>query len=134
MDHLKNMNFGIKLSNAKNSLIKKEQILIIDCIGLLSSLYQYGDLAYIGGGFNKGIHNTLEAAVFGLYTIFGPKYEQFKEAKDLIENGFALSINNFTELNNAKISFAEVCPNDQIKAFCQENSGASQKSTNFILG
>ncbi|NEU09917.1 3-deoxy-D-manno-octulosonic acid transferase [Flavihumibacter sp. R14] len=59
--------------------------LIIDNIGMLSSLYQYGNIAYIGGGFGAGIHNTLEAAAFGLPVIFGPKYGKFKEAKDLIE-------------------------------------------------
>ncbi|MEO6630154.1 MAG: glycosyltransferase N-terminal domain-containing protein [Mucilaginibacter sp.] len=66
--------------------------LIIDNVGMLSSLYQYGDIAYIGGGFGAGIHNTLEAAAFGLPIIFGPNYSKFKEAHDLIalQTGFSI--------------------------------------------
>lgn len=69
------------------------QCLIIDNIGMLSSLYQYADIAYIGGGFGVGIHNTLEAAAFGLPVIFGPNYTRFKEAIDLIslQAGFTIS-------------------------------------------
>lgn len=77
------------------------QVLIIDNIGMLSSLYQYGKIAYIGGGFGVGIHNTLEAAAFGLPVIFGPNYHKFQEAKDLIEIGAAKSINNAEELTTA---------------------------------
>src|ERR1700761_7645046 len=77
------------------------QTLIIDNIGMLSSLYQYGDMAYIGGGFGAGIHNTLEAAAFGLPVIFGPNYEKFKEAKDLIALQAGFSISNENELKKA---------------------------------
>lgn len=77
------------------------QVLIIDNIGMLSSLYQYGKIAYIGGGFGVGIHNTLEAAAFGLPVIFGPNYHKFQEAKDLIEIGAAKSISNAEELVTA---------------------------------
>lgn len=77
------------------------QILIIDNIGMLSSLYAYGKIAYIGGGFGAGIHNTLEAAAFGLPVIFGPKYDKFQEAKDLITLGAAKSISTDRELNTA---------------------------------
>ncbi|WP_317130439.1 3-deoxy-D-manno-octulosonic acid transferase [Pedobacter frigidisoli] len=80
---------------------QNSNILIIDNIGMLSSLYQYGKLAYIGGGFGTGIHNTLEAAAFGLPVIFGPKYDKFQEAKDLIAIGAAKSISSTTELINA---------------------------------
>ncbi len=64
-----------------------EQALIIDCFGLLSSLYRYGNLAYIGGGFGTGIHNINEAAVYGMPVVFGPKHQKFKEASDLIAEG-----------------------------------------------
>jgi 3-deoxy-D-manno-octulosonic-acid transferase len=74
------------------------QTLIIDNIGMLSSLYQYGQIAYIGGGFGVGIHNTLEAAAFGLPVIFGPNYEKFKEAKDLIALQVGFSIKDEGEL------------------------------------
>jgi 3-deoxy-D-manno-octulosonic-acid transferase len=85
----------------------KSQILIIDNIGMLSSLYQYGKVAYIGGGFGTGIHNTLEAAAFGLPVIFGPKYDKFQEAKDLIALGAAKSIGSTEELISAFENFAE---------------------------
>jgi len=71
---------------------------------MLSSLYQYGDIAYIGGGLGKGIHNILEAAAFGMPVVFGPNYHKFREANDLIEKGGAFSIKNHTELEN-KIRF-----------------------------
>nr|WP_067056019.1 glycosyltransferase N-terminal domain-containing protein [Mucilaginibacter sp. L294] len=73
--------------------------LIIDNIGMLSSLYQYADIAYIGGGFGAGIHNTLEAAAFGMPVIFGPKYDKFKEARDLVELKAGFSINSQEELD-----------------------------------
>jgi 3-deoxy-D-manno-octulosonic-acid transferase len=74
------------------------QTLIIDNIGMLSALYQYADIAYIGGGFGSGIHNTLEAAAFGLPVVFGPNYRKFKEATDLIRLNAAFSIANEAEL------------------------------------
>jgi 3-deoxy-D-manno-octulosonic-acid transferase len=74
------------------------QTLIIDNIGMLSSLYQYGDVAYIGGGFGAGIHNTLEAAAFGLPVIFGPNYSKFIEAGDLIKLNAGFSIKDEREL------------------------------------
>lgn len=80
-----------------------QQVLIIDNIGILSSAYQYGKIAYIGGGFGTGIHNTLEAAAFGLPVIFGPKYDKFQEAKDLLALQAAISIRSFEELSAAFI-------------------------------
>ncbi len=67
--------------------------LIIDCFGILSSLYRYGTIAYIGGGFGSGIHNVPEAAVYGIPVIFGPKHEKFREAVELnaCGGGFAIS-------------------------------------------
>ena len=88
--------------NAQNS-----QILIIDGIGYLSNLYQYATIAYIGGGFGAGIHNILEAAAFGKPVIFGPKYEKFKEANDLIDAGGAFSIVNSEQLNNRTVELLD---------------------------
>jgi len=76
-------------------------ILIIDNIGMLSSLYGYGQIAYIGGGFGAGIHNTLEAAAYGIPVIFGPNYQKFQEAKDLLANGGGFSVGNTDELITA---------------------------------
>jgi 3-deoxy-D-manno-octulosonic-acid transferase len=84
-------------SNATELNIKDAKVLVIDNIGMLSSLYQYGTIAFIGGGFGKGIHNILEAATFGLPVIFGPNYKKFTEAKELIKFGGAFSIKHVFE-------------------------------------
>jgi 3-deoxy-D-manno-octulosonic-acid transferase len=80
------------------------QVLLIDNIGMLSSLYRYGTAAYIGGGFGKGIHNTLEAAVYGIPVFFGPAYKKFQEAVDMVALGGALPIQDYddfeSKLNN----------------------------------
>ncbi len=68
--------------------------LIIDCFGILSSLYAYGQMAYVGGGFGAGIHNVNEAAVYGIPVVFGPKYGKFREAADLIACGGGFSISD----------------------------------------
>jgi len=93
----------VRYSVAQNdaSVLIEAKVLIIDCIGLLSSLYKYGQMAYIGGGFGKGIHNTLEAATYGVPVVFGPKYQKFREACQLIEIGAAKSINNIDEITAA---------------------------------
>ena len=71
--------------------------LVIDSFGLLSSLYRYGQAAYVGGGFGSGIHNINEAAVYGIPVIFGPKFEKFQEACELTSCGGAFSIQNADE-------------------------------------
>lgn len=73
-------------------------VLIVDTIGILSSAYRYGELAYIGGGFGTGIHNTLEAATWGIPVVFGPKHQKFKEANDLIVGGGGFSVATQEEL------------------------------------
>lgn len=75
-------------------------VLIVDAVGYLSALYQYADIAYIGGGFSKGIHNTLEAATFGIPVIFGPNYHKFREAVELISEGAAFPVSGETSLHN----------------------------------
>mgnify|MGYP000768889349 FL=1 len=75
----------VRYTRADEKNVRKADCLIIDCFGLLSSIYRYGEIAYIGGGFGVGIHNTLEAAVYGIPVIFGPKYQKFQEAIRLLE-------------------------------------------------
>ncbi len=87
----------IKYSEANDGNILDKTVLLIDNIGMLSSLYKYGEIAYIGGGFGVGIHNTLEAATFGLPVVFGTNYYKFQEAKDLIALKGAFSINHYDE-------------------------------------
>ena len=69
------------------------RVVIVDQMGLLSKLYRFADVAYIGGGFGSGIHNTLEPAAYGVPILFGPRYEKFEEAKGLIEVGAAFGGN-----------------------------------------
>jgi 3-deoxy-D-manno-octulosonic-acid transferase len=89
---------AVSFSKINEPEIDKYDVLIIDSIGLLSSVYRYGKIAYIGGGFGVGIHNILEAATFGLPVIFGPNYKKFKEAVDLISEGGSFSISSSGEL------------------------------------
>lgn len=112
--------------------------LIIDNIGMLSSLYQYGNIAYIGGGFGVGIHNTLEAAAFGLPILFGPNYQNFEEAKDLVKSNSAFCVLNQNTLNNAfrkldtDVYFCEQAGN-KAKLYVEKHIGASQKIIDFVF-
>ncbi len=113
-------------------------VLIIDNIGLLSKLYQYADITYVGGGFNSsGIHNTLEAAAYGKPVIFGPVYEKFAEAVRLIEIGGAFTISNVLELeklldslfnNKEELTKASKAS----KEFVLHSAGATKKIIDYI--
>ena len=78
--------------------LQQSTILVVDKIGMLSKMYRKGIAAYIGGGFGKNIHNTLEAVVYGLPIAFGPKFQKFEEAKDMLNLKIATQINNLEEL------------------------------------
>jgi 3-deoxy-D-manno-octulosonic-acid transferase len=84
---------SVLYSHAGEEDIQEADCLIIDCFGMLSSIYRYGKIAYVGGGFGAGIHNILEAAVYGIPVLFGPNNHKFREAKELIEyrGGFSIS-------------------------------------------
>ena len=120
---------GLLYSNANEKNIFTTNVLIIDSIGLLATIYQYGNLAYIGGGFGSGIHNILEAASFGLAVIFGPNYQKFNEAISLINKKGAISISNYEELSSAIDIFNSFDKSIALN-YIKENSGA----TNKILG
>ena len=83
------------------NILHRANVMVVDTIGLLSSIYQFGHVAYIGGGFGVGIHNTIEAAVYGVPVLFGPNYHHFREAQGLIDCGAARSINNYEALASA---------------------------------
>jgi 3-deoxy-D-manno-octulosonic-acid transferase len=89
-----------RYTKVKGEIGADVRVLIIDTIGLLSAIYRYGSVAYLGGGFGKGIHNTLEAATYGMPVIFGPRHHKFKEAIDLKEKGAGFSINDSVEFGN----------------------------------
>lgn len=105
-------------------------VFIIDTIGILSVAYRYGSVAYIGGGFGVGIHNILEAAAYGIPVIFGPKYQKFKEAKDLIQEGGAYSIDSLEKFSDSMLQLTskpelltrrgEIC-----KEYVERNLGAT---------
>jgi 3-deoxy-D-manno-octulosonic-acid transferase len=117
------------LANAKT--------MIIDSMGMLSKLYHYATVAYVGGGFKAGIHNTLEAVVYGKPVLFGPKYQKFKEARDLVKIGAAFSITNQDELK-IKMDHLLNDPEQLLKAgdaaknYVEENTGATQKIVQYI--
>jgi len=115
---------AVQLSTANTVDVKNAEILIIDSIGQLSQLYQYGAVAYIGGGFGVGIHNILEAAAFGLPVFFGPNYHKFKEAKDLIKLKGAFEIKNGEEL---------LLKTDELLADDQKLASTSLVSKNYVL-
>lgn len=87
----------ICFSNYKKS---DAQVLILDSVGLLNSLYQYADVAYVGGGFKTGLHNILEATAFGVPTVFGPDTSRFPDAEELSEKGFAFKVHSGSELQS----------------------------------
>ena len=120
---------GLLFSEADNQNLHNSNVLIIDNIGLLSSIYNYGKIAYIGGGFGSGIHNVLEAITFGLPVIFGPNYQKFNEANELIKLGTAKSIANFKQLRNAIFYFEKKSLQEICKNYIEKKSGA----TNHIL-
>ena len=106
------------------------QVMIIDTIGILSAIYRYADVAYIGGGFGVGIHNTLEAATYGIPVGFGPRYQKFREAKELIACGAARSVASsaeFGEWFDAMISDQELRTKAgaEAKRYIVENKGAT---------
>ena len=122
----------------ENADVTKCQVLVVDTIGVLSSIYRYGSISYIGGGFGKGIHNTLEAAIYGIPVIFGPKYHKFKEAVDLIDCGGAFSIQDkeqFTSLLDSLINspaIAEAAGQSALK-FVNKQLGATDAIMRQLL-
>ena len=127
----------LRYSRADAHNITGVDILIIDNIGMLSSLYQYASIVYIGGGFGKGIHNILEAATFGKPVIFGPNYKKFSEAKELIQLGGAFSISDIENLESVlnSINTPEALSQISIisKNYVASRSGACSVILNSIL-
>ena len=110
----------------------EQRVLIIDNIGMLSGLFRYGELSFIGGGFQQGgIHNTLEPAVFGLPVMFGHVYEKFVEAVQLVQHGFGYPVHNAEECK--KLFFELIKDEDALRekqnalrSYMDENRGASE--------
>ena len=122
----------VRYTEATAENVSKADCLIIDCYGLLSSIYRYGEISYIGGGFGVGIHNVLEAAVYGIPVIFGPNNKKFREAQHLLEKKGGFEINDYEEFkrlmerfltDNSYLRQAGNAAGDYVK----NNSGALEK-------
>ena len=87
----------VRYTQATPENVEQADCLIIDCFGLLSSIYRYGEIAYVGGGFGVGIHNVLEAAVYGIPVLFGPNNQRFQEARQLLETKGCFEIHKYEE-------------------------------------
>jgi 3-deoxy-D-manno-octulosonic-acid transferase len=101
--------------------------MVVNTMGMLSAIYRYGHIAYIGGGLGVGIHNTLEAATYGMPVVFGPKYKKFKEACDLIDCGAGFTINNEKSLRDVldtmrsdiqRMATAQKAASGYVKSMC----------------
>lgn len=114
---------SVRLSEAHEDDLADKDCLIIDSFGLLSSIYRYGQIAYIGGGFGAGIHNTLEAAVYGVPVLFGPNYHKFKEAKDLIAVGGGFPISDEKDFHTKM---------DELLTYPEALAASGQASGDFV--
>ena len=95
----------VRYTKATEENVQQADCLIIDCYGLLSSIYRYGEISYIGGGFGVGIHNVLEAAVYGIPVIFGPNNKKFREAQHLLANKGGFEINGYEDFEQLMNKF-----------------------------
>jgi 3-deoxy-D-manno-octulosonic-acid transferase len=122
----------------ENGFSETSNLLIIDCIGLLSRVYKYATVCFIGGGFSAtGIHNTLEAAVYGKPLFFGPEFEEYAEAEGLINVGGALWVENalslekeFSNLINNQVDIE--IRGEASKNYMLTNAGATKKVIDYI--
>ncbi len=89
----------VRFSSYNENDLTSADVLIIDTIGILTQIYAYADIAYVGGAFKTGLHNILEPATYGTPVVIGPKYSKFQEAKDLVALGSCLVVNNTEELS-----------------------------------
>ena len=117
-------------------IMPASSVLIIDNVGLLAQLYRYGKVAYIGGGFGKGIHNTLEPMAFGLPLLFGPRYKKFTEAVFMVKNGGAFVVRHPEDAARALRRFSdEVVYKNAARAartYIGENSGATERAMDWL--
>lgn len=129
---------SVRFSRGNPEDMAGKRVLIIDNIGMLSALYGYGRLAYIGGGFGAGIHNTLEPIAFGLPVFFGPKYHKFTEAVSLVRTGGAFAVETTGEFQRL---FAELQNEEQYdraaqaaRGYVEQNQGATQRIGEYLQG
>ena len=117
---------GLLYSKADTKNVKNHNILIIDSIGILSQLYQYANVSYVGGAFGNGLHNILEPLAFGSSVIFGPKHLHYEEAEAAIKAGVAQGINNDTDLEKAISQIIRNPKKNDALAFISKRKGANK--------
>jgi 3-deoxy-D-manno-octulosonic-acid transferase len=125
----------VRFTEATMKNLDVVRVLVVDTIGLLSSIYRYGDIAYIGGGFGVGIHNTIEAAVFGMPVIFGPNYKHFREACALIDAGGGFSITGYNQLEQLLDQTPDEHKQQGMKAgaYVESELGATERIYNELF-
>jgi 3-deoxy-D-manno-octulosonic-acid transferase len=116
---------SVMLTNPNHSDHTDDSAILVDTIGHLNQLYQFADLAYIGGGFGAGIHNTLEPAAYGIPVVFGPKYEKFVEARDLVACGGAFSVQNAADLESVLLQLDVKTAQTAIEVYLNGGRGAT---------
>ncbi len=126
IDKLKKLKNSVLLSEINDVNVTDKKILIIDKIGVLSKIYRFADIAYIGGGFGKGIHNCLEAAVYNIPILFGPNHHNFIEATDLISIGIAKEVNSSESLIKEIKYLREINVKPLTEKYFKEKSGSSK--------
>lgn len=124
--------------SACTAAVPEADILLIDNVGLLNTLYRYGSVAFIGGGFGKGIHNTLEPAAFGLPVLFGPRYEKFEEARQMVACGGAFAVRDAAELQNVLEKLQDRTIYEKAsastRAYLAESRGATERVLLYLAG
>jgi 3-deoxy-D-manno-octulosonic-acid transferase len=128
----------VRFSTAGNGDLEGADVLILDGYGYLTSVYRYGNLAYIGGGFGSGIHNILEAATFGMPVVFGPNYEKFQEALDLLQKKAAFCIHDYDELKSVMDEYLDDDKKLQVTSglsrdYVSQSRGASDLIVRYIF-
>ncbi|MBO8459345.1 MAG: 3-deoxy-D-manno-octulosonic acid transferase [Bacteroidetes bacterium] len=125
----------VRYTEATPRNVEMANCLVVDTVGILSSIYRYGTVAYIGGGFGVGIHNTLEAAVYGMPVVFGPNYHKFREARQLIECRGGFSVKNYKTLKKTLDEAFEHSKEygENAKNYVQGNKGATDVIYNRIM-
>ena len=119
----------VRFTQSSVNSLDVTRVLVVDTMGMLSSVYRYGQAAYIGGGFGVGIHNTIEAAVYGMPVLFGPNYRHFREACALIDAGGGKAVNNYDEfkaaMDEALDNHAEI--GRKAKDYVESELGATER-------
>ena len=127
---------SLRYSKTNEQEVSSANVLIIDTMGMLSSIYQYGKWAYIGGGFGANVHNILEAATYGLPTVFGPNYRKFQECKDLLSSGGAFCIHDLNEFTTIADQLEDQDQYDKASKeagkYVLDKSGATDLITNLL--